>query len=176
VTARDLAALYLYENTLYVIEATGQMLKDALEHSARYYNQWTRSGGEAPSNGPLINPDVYGFNYDTAQGVTYRIDLTRPAGGRIVGLRFRGRPLAPNQKLRLAINSYRQAGGGGYRMFAGAKVLWQSTADVRELIIEHYSRKKVIAARADGNWRVMPEAARLALIDEATAAAAPRTQ
>ncbi|HLL73082.1 MAG TPA: bifunctional UDP-sugar hydrolase/5'-nucleotidase, partial [Pyrinomonadaceae bacterium] len=34
VTVRDIAGLYIYENTLVVLEVTGQVLKDALEHSA----------------------------------------------------------------------------------------------------------------------------------------------
>jgi 2',3'-cyclic-nucleotide 2'-phosphodiesterase/3'-nucleotidase len=154
ITVRQLAALYIYENTLLVIEATGKTLKDALEHSARFFN----------GNPPGINPQVLGFNYDTAAGVSYKIDLSRPVGDRIQELRFQDAPLAADQKLRLAINSYRHAGGGGYTMLRGAKVLWQSTESVRQLMIDYYTRKKVIEGRPDNNWEIVPEAAKKALL------------
>ncbi len=40
VSVRDIAGLYVYENTLAVLEVTGQQLKDALEHSAKYYKPY----------------------------------------------------------------------------------------------------------------------------------------
>ena len=52
--------------------------------------------------GPLINRKVVGFNYDVAQGVEYEIDLREPEGRRIKNLRWRGKPLEDDQKLRLA--------------------------------------------------------------------------
>jgi 2',3'-cyclic-nucleotide 2'-phosphodiesterase/3'-nucleotidase len=80
VTVRQIAALYLYDNELYAIEGTGQMVKDALENAARYY---TGCKNADCSNRPLINNSVMGYNYDMAQGVTYEVDLSRPVGDRI---------------------------------------------------------------------------------------------
>src|SRR6185437_10602438 len=40
VTVRDIAGLYEYENTLVTLELTGQQVKDALEHSARYFKEY----------------------------------------------------------------------------------------------------------------------------------------
>src|SRR5580698_1669293 len=37
VTIRQIAALYIYENQLFVLEGNGKMVRDALENSARYY-------------------------------------------------------------------------------------------------------------------------------------------
>jgi len=156
VKVRQLAALYPYENTLVVVEATGQMVKDALEHSARFY-------GGCDS----LNPQTFGFNYDTAAGVTYKIDVTRPVGQRILDLQFKGAPLSPTQTLRVAINNYRKAGGGGYAMYRGAKVLWQSSTDIRQLMIDYYGEKKVMEGRVDHNWRVVPESCEKALATEA---------
>jgi 2',3'-cyclic-nucleotide 2'-phosphodiesterase/3'-nucleotidase len=162
VTVRQLAALYPYENTLLVVDGDGQMLKDALEHSARYFLTY---GGQP---GRLIDPQVFGYNYDMASGaggnLTYQIDLSKPAGQRIVDLEWKHAPLEMNQKLRLAINSYRKAGGGGYTMFRDAKVLWQSPVDVRQLMIEHYRERKAIDPPAGESWRVVPEGAHKALL------------
>jgi 2',3'-cyclic-nucleotide 2'-phosphodiesterase/3'-nucleotidase len=166
VTVRQIAALYIYENTLLAVEATGKLLKEALEHSARYFNEYHGAGGA------LVNAQVQGFNYDTAAGVTYKIDLSRPAGQRIVDLRFKGQPLEPARKLRLAINSYRKSGGGGYTMFRNAPVLWQSNEDIRQLIFDYYTARKVMEGRTEANWEIIPEAARRALMAEVQAAVA----
>ena len=167
VTVRQIAALYLYENELYAVEGTGRMVKEALENAARYF---LSCQGESCGRLPLVNRSVAGFNFDTAQGVEYEIDLTRPEGDRIRNLRRNGRPLDPEQTLRIAVNNYRAAGSAGYGMFRGARVVWQSTEDIRELIIRYYTRKGRLPAEADGNWRLAPPEAARALEAEAAAA------
>jgi 2',3'-cyclic-nucleotide 2'-phosphodiesterase/3'-nucleotidase len=139
VTVRQIAALYPYDNELVLIEGTGKMVKDALENAARFF-----SGNGMP-----------GFNYDMAEGVEYEIDRSRPEGDRIRNLRRHGKPLAPDEKLRIAINNYRAGGSGGYTMFQGAKVLWHSSEDIRELLIRYYTERKSIPVDATGNWKIV---------------------
>jgi len=167
VTIRQIAALYIYENQLYVVEGDGKMVRDALENSARYYNTCASDC----SHGPLINPQVVGFNYDMAQGVDYEIDLTQPAGHRIRNLRWHGKPLEDNQPLRIAVNNYRAGGSGGYSMFRGAKIVWRSPDEIRDLVIQYYTEHKTLPAHPDNNWRVVPEAALRTLEREALAGA-----
>jgi 2',3'-cyclic-nucleotide 2'-phosphodiesterase / 3'-nucleotidase len=168
VTVRQIAALYPYDNTLYAIETTGKTIREVLEYSARYYN-----GCETDcSQGPLINPAVYGYNYDVAEGVAYEIDLRRPIGGRIVNLKWQGQPLADGQPLRVAINSYRAGGGGGYSMLRGARVVWRSSEEIREMIIRYYTTRGVLNSFAAANWRVVPEEAHRELVREAQQEAA----
>ncbi len=169
VTVRQIAALYPYDNELYLIEGNGRMVKEALENAARYY---LSCSGERCSHEPLINTKVVGYNYDMAEGVQYEIDLTRPEGDRIRNLRWHDRPLAPDQKLRIAVNNYRAAGSAGYSMFAGAKVLWHSQEEIREMMIRYYGERKALPAGPSGNWRVIPEEARRTLEREARAEAA----
>ena len=139
VTVRQIAALYPYDNELVAIEGTGKMVKDALENAARFF-----SGNGVP-----------GFNYDMAAGVEYEIDRSRPEGDRIRNLRWRGRPLAPDRRLRIAINSYRAGASGGYTMFRGAKVLWRSSESIRELVIRYYTERKSIPGETAGNWKIV---------------------
>jgi 2',3'-cyclic-nucleotide 2'-phosphodiesterase/3'-nucleotidase len=169
ITVRQVAALYVYDNELYVIEGDGKMLKAALENAARYYLSCPDA---ACSHGPLVNSKVIGFNYDMAQGVEYEIDLTQPEGSRIRNLRFRGKPLEDDQPLRIAVNNYRAGGSAGYRMFRDAKILWKSGEEIRNLIIEYYTEHKTLPAQADGNWRIVPESARKLLETESRAEAA----
>jgi len=168
VTVRQIAALYPYDNELYAIEGTGKMVRDALENAARFY---LSCSGARCGEGPLINREVIGFNYDMAEGVEYEVDLTRPEGERIRNLRFHGAPLAPDRKLRIAINNYRAAGSAGYSMFAGAPVVWRSGQEIRDLMVEYYTARKELPSVSDGNWRVVPDLAARTLAKEALAAA-----
>ncbi len=165
VSVRAIAALYLYDNTLYTIEGTGRMVRQALENAAKYFHDCK---GDC-SHEQLIDTRMPGFNYDMAQGVEYEIDLARPAGSRVQNLRWKGKPLADDQKLRLAVNNYRAGGSGGYSMFREAKVVWRSTDEIRDMMIEYYTAKKSLPTAPDNNWRVVPEAARVALEREASA-------
>jgi len=85
-----------------------------------------------------------------------RSDISKPFGARILNLRFRGRPVRPEQKFRLATNNYRVNGGGGYTMYRGAPVLWRSSEEIRELIIDWVERHKSVPAEPTGNWRLLP--------------------
>jgi len=167
-TVRQISALYPYDNELYLIEGNGKMVKDALENAARYF---LSCQGARCSETPLINREVVGFNYDMAQGVEYEIDLTRPVGDRVRNLRWNGKPLAPEQKLRIALNNYRKGGSAGYSMFIDAKVVWRSADEIRDLMVRYYAEGKPLPGKANGNWRVVPDAARRTLEGEALAEA-----
>lgn len=164
ITVRQVAALYIYDNELYVVEGNGKMLREALENSARFYLSCADPSCAA---GPLVNPKVIGYNYDMAQGVEYEIDLTRPAGERVRNLMYRGKPLEDAQPLKIAVNNYRAGGSAGYTMFRNARVLWKSGEEIRNLIVEYYTERKLLPAQADRNWRIVPEAARNLLEAEA---------
>jgi 2',3'-cyclic-nucleotide 2'-phosphodiesterase/3'-nucleotidase len=99
VTVREIAGLYVYENTLVTIELTGAQVKAALEHSGRYYLPYL--AGKSPAE--LADPTIPGYNFDIAEGVEYTLDLTRPQGDRITDLRFQGAPLDPKRVLKVAI-------------------------------------------------------------------------
>ncbi len=156
VTVREIAALYVYDNELFAVEGTGKMLREALENAARFF---LTCPDAACAAGPLVNRKVAGFNFDIAQGVEYQIDLTQPEGRRVRNLRWKGKPLADDQPLRIAVNNYRAGGSGGYRMFRGAKILWRGSQPIRDLIIAYYIGRGALPEKADGNWRIVPEAA-----------------
>ncbi len=151
VTVRDIAGLYEYENTLVTLELTGQQLKDALEHSARYFKEYQ----PGKSLNDLVDNRIPGYNFDVAQGVTYDLDVTKPFGQRIVNLKFKGQPLSPTQKLRVVTNNYRVNGGGGFTMYKDAPIVYRSSAEVRELIIDWVEKNKSIPTQTDNNWRIV---------------------
>jgi 2',3'-cyclic-nucleotide 2'-phosphodiesterase/3'-nucleotidase len=152
VTVRDIAGLYVYENTLVVLEVTGQQLIDALEHSAKYFRPY--EPGKAAAD--LVDEKIPAYNFDIAEGVSYVLNLAKPVGQRIENLQFRGQPLSPTQKLRLATNNYRVNGGGGYTMYKDAPVVYRSSEEIRELIIDWVERHKNIPTEPTNNWRIVP--------------------
>jgi len=159
VTIRDMFSLYGYENILYAIELTGAQLKDALEHAAAMFPAW-RFPEE--KRGPLP-----GYSFDSAEGVSYEINLTNSPGNRIVNLRFHDKPVDPAQKFRVAVNNYRYTGGGEYRAFENAPILWRSNEEIRDLIIEFLQREKTFPLDMPNNWRIEPPEAREAIDMEA---------
>src|SRR5690606_2741609 len=156
ITIADVAGVYIYENTLRAVRITGAQLRAFLEKSAEYYRGWPPPGG-----GTVTNFDVPGYNFDVVSGVDYVIDLSRPVGNRIVELRYRGEPVRPDQTFTMAVNSYRQSGGGGYTMLANAPVVYDRGEDIRELLIEEVRRRGEIRPADDfrENWRIVPAAA-----------------
>jgi len=150
VTGRDVLRLYPFENTLGVVALTGAQLKEVLEHSAAML-----SGYDYSRDRPLFVPGAQGWNFDMAEGVTYVIDLSRAPGDRIVDLRFAGQPLDPKRALRVAVNSYREFGGGDFPAIRTAPRLWQSTRTVREMIEEYLSAHPDFDP-APPDWTVRP--------------------
>jgi 2',3'-cyclic-nucleotide 2'-phosphodiesterase/3'-nucleotidase len=151
VTVRDIAGLYVYENTLVVLEVTGAQLKEALEHSAKFFREYEAGRTLAE----LVDDKIPAYNFDIAEGVTYELDLTKPHGARVQNLRFRGQPLDAAQKLKLATNNYRVNGGGGYTMYKGAPEVYRSSTEIRELIIDWVERERRVPAEPTNNWRLL---------------------
>jgi 2',3'-cyclic-nucleotide 2'-phosphodiesterase / 3'-nucleotidase len=157
VSVRDMAGLYIYDNTLLGIKLTGAQIKGYLEYSARYFAQ---VAPDAPIDlAKLTNaggtPD---YNYDQLSGVTYDIDISKPVGQRIVGLSYQGQPVAADQQFVVAINNYRQSGGGGFPDYVKtAPVVYNAQVEIRQALIEYATASGVIdpAAFADPNWKLV---------------------
>jgi 2',3'-cyclic-nucleotide 2'-phosphodiesterase/3'-nucleotidase len=151
-TVSDIAGLYVYENTLTKIELNGKQLKQYLETSARYFNTYKPGGA-------IFSESIPAYNYDMVQGVNYAIDVTKPVGSRIVGLAYEGQPVAENQVFTLAMNSYRQNGGGGFDMIKEAPVKESIHTEIREMMIDYVKEKKVLSPEKvfQPNWKILPE-------------------
>ena len=155
VTVRDALRTYPYDNTLAVVELTGAELKQALERSARNYEPYAFEYEGAPP--PLAKRAAPGYNLDAAQGVAYEVDLTRPEGERIVNLFWHGRPLAPDQRLKVAVNSYRLNGGGGFEEIRRAPRLLVRGPEARQALVDHIRRAGTLEGRSDLGWTVLPD-------------------
>ncbi len=145
---KDAYAVYIYDNTLYVIQATGQQIKDELEWTANYFNQYSYEPA-----GVTVNSAVRDYNYDLWSGIEYKLDVTKPVGQRVVELKLNGQPLAMDQVVNVALNNYRATG-----KFPTAPKLYQSTTEVRELITNWIMERGTISPSDVfvQNWSMLP--------------------
>jgi 2',3'-cyclic-nucleotide 2'-phosphodiesterase/3'-nucleotidase len=166
VSVRDVAGLYIFDNTLLGITLTGAQVKAYLEKSAFYFKKITGIGPFTPDEltnavtdvAPAGTPD---YNYDVMGGLdgplTYDIDVAQDAGARIVNLAYAGVPIDPAAQFVIAINNYRQSGGGGFPGVTTAPVVHNAQAEIRQLIIDWVTSHEVIdpPTFASIDWRLV---------------------
>ncbi|MFI8414940.1 bifunctional 2',3'-cyclic-nucleotide 2'-phosphodiesterase/3'-nucleotidase [Serratia sp. NPDC078593] len=166
-TFRNAADLYLYPNTLVVVKASGQEVKEWLECSAGQFNQIDIDSSHPQ---PLINWDGFRtYNFDVIDGVNYQIDVSQPAryngecelindkAERIKQLTFNGKPIDPNAIFLVATNNYRAYGG----KFAGTgdKHIAFASPDENRSVLAAYIRTEsdkhgAVHPQTDNNWRL----------------------
>lgn len=158
VSVRDVAGLYIFDNTLVGVRLTGAELRDFLEESARYFPQVSSAGPFTPAE---LSADVPDYNFDIAYGLeaplTYDVDIARPVGSRIVDLRYDGVLVGASQEFAVAVNNYRQAGGGDFPHIASAPVLHNQQQEIRQLLIDWVKAAGVIdpASFTRSDWRLV---------------------
>ncbi|SFB55564.1 2',3'-cyclic-nucleotide 2'-phosphodiesterase / 3'-nucleotidase / 5'-nucleotidase [Cohnella sp. OV330] len=164
-TIRSASDLYLYDNTLKAVVIKGATVKEWLEMSAGAFNQIYRTKS-LPQ--PLLNPNFSVFNYDVIDGVTYQIDVTKPAkykpdgsinnasSSRIVNLEYNGEPIDPNQEFIVVTNNYRASGGGNFPGLKGSTLAVDSQDENRQVLMDYISQMKTVSPSADGNWTFAP--------------------
>ncbi len=125
-------------------------MKAYLERSALYFHT-------LPTD-RLINDSVPGYNFDTVQGVEYAIDLRREPGERVMDLTYRGHPVAPSDSFTLALNNYRQSGGGGFAMVANAPVVYADETDIASRILDYVAARDTLRLSDvfTRNWELRP--------------------
>ncbi|CAL2067613.1 2',3'-cyclic-nucleotide 2'-phosphodiesterase [Streptomyces murinus] len=155
VTIKDIAGLYIYDNTLYAKKLTGAQLKDYLEYAAKYYIQVP--AGTEVDTATLTNANSFwDYMYDTAAGVDYDIDIAQPEGSRIKNLSYNGTAVADDQVFVVAVNNYRANGGSGYPHIASAEIAYSSTNEIRDMMIDYVTATKTLdpADFAVTNWKL----------------------
>ena len=167
VSVRDIAGLYIYDNTLLGIKLTGAQVKAYLEKSAEYFKPVPGPGTypadqltnavtpTAPSGTPDYNYDVMG---GLDQPLTYDIDLTKAVGSRITGLAYGGAPVRDDQVFVVAINNYRQSGGGNFPGVVGAPVVYNRQLEIRQLLIDwvtaHQTVDPALFSATNPDWQL----------------------
>jgi 2',3'-cyclic-nucleotide 2'-phosphodiesterase/3'-nucleotidase len=108
----------------------------------------------------------YTFNFDSACGIDYEVDLTKPDGQKVKILRMsNGEPFDEKKWYRVVMNSYR-ANGGGELLTQGAgipkdsltsRILYMSLRDQRHYLTEEIEKMGTVDPKPNNNWRFVPE-------------------
>ena len=155
---KDVAYIYKYPNTLVGVNITGANLIKYMEWSASYYN--TAKEGDLTVS---FNPDVRGYNYDMFSGVTYDVDISKPAGERVVNVMFNGADLDLAKVYKLAVNNYRFGTLTGLGlvesddMYYDSYSAMQDAGRIRSLIVQYVQEEKngVVDPVVDNNWKII---------------------
>lgn len=169
----DMFNLYKYENMLYTMELTGKEIKGFLEES---YAIWTNQMQSADDHLLLLTERKDGngytftnpsFNFDSAAGIIYTVDVTKPAGQKItIQSLANGEPFDLNKTYRVALNSYR-GNGGGELLTKGAgipqdqlkdRIVNATEKDLRYYMIQYIKDKKTLSPQPLNQWKMIPEA------------------
>lgn len=159
--------LYLFPNTLKAVELTGAQVKEWLEMSAGQFKQIDPAAVTAQE---LVDNSFPGYNYDVIDGVTYQVDVTKPAkyksngdllnadASRIVNLEYNGQPIKEDQKFIIVTNNYRASGGGNFPGLKGgkAKVVIDTIEENRTVLMNYIQKQGVVNPTADKNWMIAP--------------------
>lgn len=171
----DMFNLYRFENMLYTMKLTGQEIKDYLEMS---YDLWTNQM-KSPDDHILLlenNPGADGderirfknmtYNFDSAAGIIYTVDVTKPKGEKINIISMaNGQKFSLDKTYKCAINSYR-GNGGGELLTKGAgipkeelasRIIKSTDKDLRYYLMKHIEKAKMVKPRALNQWKFIPE-------------------
>ncbi|MEU7679515.1 5'-nucleotidase C-terminal domain-containing protein [Micromonospora taraxaci] len=158
VKIRDVAGLYVYDNTLEAVVLSGAEVRAYLEYSAKYFR--TLAPGAPVDPEQISDPVVPDYNYDVFSGVDYDIDISRPVGQRITRLVLAGTdtPVADNAQFVVAVNNYRRSGGGNFPGIVKTQV-YNAQQEIRQLLIDWAQAKGTIdpADFFQPNWRLVRE-------------------
>lgn len=170
-TMANMFNLYKYEDKLYVLNMTGEEIRKHLEMS---YALWTNQMQSAKDHILLLNETKNGKVsfanpidcFDSAAGIDYEVDVTKPQGEKIRILRMsNGEPFSETKMYKVAMNSNR-ANGGGELLTKGAgipkdslasRVVYRSELDLRHYLAEEIKRTGHITPKPNSNWKFVPE-------------------
>lgn len=173
VTMRTLFTLYKYENKLFSVRMTGAEVHKYLEFGfARQFNvlnmadlaRYKKMDNNVPTL--LATGKTPTFNYTSAAGIKYTVDITKPEGQKVTILSMSdGTPFDPDKSYLVAINSYQACGGGQFipeglgwddETLAKNTVL-ASDLDVRHYVAEYIRANSPVTPALRGDWKVIPE-------------------
>ena len=165
VALRNIADLYVYPNGLRVVKASGATIREWLERAASVFETLDPSS-TAPQ--PLLAPDFAAYDFDSIDGVSYRLDLTQPkryddqgrlvaAGARrVVDLSYQGRPIDERAPFLVVTNSYRANGGGHFPGCDGASVVYEAPDSNFDALLTYVKAQQRVRVSLGGGWRLAP--------------------
>ena len=174
ITQADMFKLYRFENLMYILRMTGEEIRKHLEFS---YDMWGNTMTSPDDHALRLNEaskedmqrtgfQYYTFNFDSACGIDYEVDLTKPDGQKVRILQMsNGQPFDEKKWYKVVMNSYRANGGGELltrgagipKDSLGSRVLFCTDMDQRYYLTQEIERLGTVNPKPNNNWRFVPE-------------------
>jgi 2',3'-cyclic-nucleotide 2'-phosphodiesterase/3'-nucleotidase len=178
ITVGDMFKLYRFENMLYTMTLSGEEILKYLEYS---YSEWLNTMKDTDDMMLLFRSSKDGkalitdgkiwlknqpYNFDSAAGIDYTVDVSKPAGERVIISGFTDkRPFDKNKRYKVAVNSFRGNGGGGHftegagikRDELKSRLIASTDRDLRYYILKSIEAKKTVNPEPLNNWKIIPE-------------------
>ena len=166
ITMRHLFTIYKYENQLFTLRMTGADILKYLEFG--FANQFATV---KTAEDPLIKRDEKGkpavstFNYTSAAGIKYVVDISKPEGSRVKILSMSdGSAFEIEKEYKVAVNSYQASGGGNFipvglgwdQATLNAHTIDTTPVDVRRYVASYIREHGTITPALRGDWQIVP--------------------
>ena len=165
-----------FDNPVCAVVRRGWQIRAWLERSATFFSRIEPGRADQPLTDDHIAP----YHLDTIHGLSYEIDLSRPAHtappgtggkGRIRALTLGGEPLCDDTQVVVATGSYRAHGGGGHVTGDSSDIVATTDSGLRRLLVEALSRGQVTPRPGAPVWRFTPVEGASAIFQSAPNAA-----
>lgn len=172
ITMRHLFSIYKYENLLYTISMTADEIRQYLEYGYSMQFATMHSANDHMMNflpaAEGERPELAGisFNFTSAAGIRYVVDLREEAGKRVRLISMSdGSAIDPQRMYKVAINSYQYSGGGNFipvglgwdKEKLASRTICNTANDVRSYIAQYIRQQGTITPHLRGDWQVLPE-------------------
>lgn len=174
----DMFTIYPYENQLFVLRLRGSEIRKCLEYS---YDSWIQTPGrhvlrmtdspDARTGARRWSFTARPYNFDSAAGLVYTVDVTRPFGERVkISSLADGTAFDEDGWYNVAMTSYR-ANGGGNILFKGGGLSKEEAdsrvvaryPEIRDMVYGFISAHEEITPALVGDpsvigeWHFVPE-------------------
>ena len=176
----DLFTIYPFENQLFVVKMTGDEIRRYLENS---YDKWINTIAKADDR--LLKIEARddartqqqrwsflnrSYNFDSAAGVNYTVDVTKPFGERVnITSMADGSAFDLQREYNVAMTSYRASGGGNLMKETGIDTdniddrVVARYPEIRNILYDYLMENGSIDPEVIGNpavigaWKFVPE-------------------
>lgn len=172
ITMRHLFTLYKYENLLYTIQMKAEEIRQYLDFGFSAQFNTMKSAQDhllkflPEEEGKRPRLAGISFNFTSAAGIRYEVDVTKEEGQRVRLLSMSdGSPIDAEKLYVVAINSYQYSGGGNFiptglgwdKETLESRTIDTTPIDVRRYIAQYIQERTSITPHLRGDWKVIPE-------------------
>lgn len=137
ITLESVYAALPFDNTVVMVEASGQVIWDALEHGVSSY------------------PGAAG-GFLQVSGLEYTFDASKEPGSRIVEVLVNGKPIEKNKLYKVVTNDFLTGGGDKFTMLKeNTKLLVKTKSYLRDAFYEYLQKHKTISPQLEGRIKIL---------------------